>query len=340
MNVVGLRGIAARGLVGCDKDGWDLLVVWATTTFDLPTAGAPHVGTLPRSEVLVPPPAENLYAGEPGHSTLLMEAPIAYSRRGTDVHCIARAWAPAGQPTTDVQVGVRVGPCQRTAAVFGERRWTRRMSPGHPAPFVSLPLWWEHAYGGAAPGHPKRMESRNPLGRGVYATAELAIGEIMPAIEDPAHLMTSPDDRPAPAGFALLAPHWRPRADHRGTYDDAWVQTRAPLWPTDFDERFFQAAAPGLTAPGFLQGGEPVVLVGLHPDGTIAFPLPTVRLVVETELRSRRDRCVPALDLVTIDTERGVLILQWRATIPMHGELAEHHISIVRELSPEERWDP
>src|SRR5690606_27951708 len=130
------------------------------------------------------------------HSTLLLEAPFAYTRMGTDVHCIARAHAPVGHPATEVQVGVRVGPCQRTAVVFGERRWTRRMSPGAPAPFESLPLWWEYAYGGAVPSQRNRMEGRNPIGRGLYATAELAIGECLPAIEDPAHLMRSPDDRP------------------------------------------------------------------------------------------------------------------------------------------------
>ena len=38
-----------------------------------------------------------------------------------------------------------------------------------------------------------------------------------------------PLKRPAPVGFGPLAPHWQPRCDFAGTYDQAWQQDRYPV---------------------------------------------------------------------------------------------------------------
>ncbi len=46
--------------------------------------------------------------------------------------------------------------------------------------------------------------------------------------------------------------------DMMGLADEVWNKTRKPLLPKNFDRRYFNAAAPGLVAPGYLKGDEPV----------------------------------------------------------------------------------
>ncbi|WP_106391006.1 DUF2169 domain-containing protein [Enhygromyxa salina] len=111
----------------------------------------------------------------------------------------------------------------------------------------------------------------NPVGEGLVPSFTSAVDRALPNIEDPNQLIQSPSDLPIPAGFGPIARHWGPRRVFAGTYDDAWATKHAPLWPADLDERFFRAASPGLQAPEHLVGGEPVRLVGLHPDGAIEF---------------------------------------------------------------------
>src|SRR5690606_38106709 len=87
-------------------------------------------------------------------------------------------------------------------------------------------------------------------------------------------LLRDPSDRPPPAGFGFVGPHWEPRARHAGTYDEAWQQARMPLLPTDFDRRFFNAVPADQTAPGFVRGDEPVVIANASPEPWLRFRLP------------------------------------------------------------------
>ncbi len=78
-------------------------------------------------------------------------------------------------------MGVRIGPCQKTLQVFGERVWVQgvlELRPLEPRPFESMPLVYERSYGGAA-------EPRNPVGRGFYASARAAVEQPLPNLEDP-----------------------------------------------------------------------------------------------------------------------------------------------------------
>jgi len=121
-----------------------------------------------------------------------------------------------------------------------------------------------------------------------------------------------------------------------GTYDKAWVEKRAPLWPRDFDERFFHTAPDGLRAVTHLQGGEPVVLEGLSPDGPLAFTLPTSQLMARCTFAGGREKRRMVLDTVLLEPEERRLVLTWRAAFPAHRQLATHEVSTVRLLLPGE----
>nr|WP_253817395.1 DUF2169 domain-containing protein [Myxococcus xanthus] len=127
---------------------------------------------------------------------------------------------------------------------------------------------------------------------------------------------------------------WQPRLGYGGTYDAQWTERRAPLWPRDFDERFFQAASPGLIATPWLEGGESVVLSGLSPDGTFSFRLPRHRFVASAVFRNRVERRRMRLDGVLLEPDERLLRLYWRAAFPAEREFAHHEQTLVRELEP------
>jgi hypothetical protein len=138
----------------------------------------------------------------------------------------------------------------------------------------------------------------------------------LPNIEDPATPISSPKDRPIPAGFAPISAHWEPRRSYAGTYDEAWQSSRAPYLPSDFDTRFFQLAPPDLVAPGYPQPGEWIQVHGATPAGKLAFQLPPARVEVTYVLGSDLPRRPANLDTVMIQPDEGRLILVWRAELP------------------------
>nr|WP_255216648.1 DUF2169 domain-containing protein [Pseudenhygromyxa sp. WMMC2535] len=313
---------------GIDRDGGDLLLIWAALHFELPAPGAsrPLVACADQPP---PSPAPRWY-GESGLSSALWEAPIAYERTTTEVHVRADACAPAGKTCTERAVGARVGSCIQEAVVFGERRWTRLREISRPLPFDRVPLVWERAFGGSSVVDPRVIETRNPIGAGIYASAEEAVGQPLPQIEHPRQRITGVGDRPPPVGFLPRGTGWEPRVRFAGTYDEAWAETRCPLWPRDFDERFFLAAPPALVATRRFVGGEPVALVGMDPRGDLAFALPSARVIAEVGFRGRSEIRELELDIVSIDVIAGKLSLIFRETVPAHRQLETHVETVVR----------
>ena len=326
MNVRGL-GLGAMGMPGIDRHGGDLLLVWAALHFELPTPGS-HAMPMLAEDQPAPSPGPRWW-GEPGLSSALWEAPIAYARARTEVHLRADACAPEGATRTELPVGLRVGPCVQQAVVFGERRWSALLDISPPLPFERVPLVWEHAFGGSSASDPLTIEMRNPIGLGMYAGVGEAVDQRLPFIEHPQQRIGSVGDRPEPVGFLPRGTGWEPRLRYGGTYDEAWAQTRCPLWPLDFDERFFLAAPPALVAPQRFGGGEPVALVGMHPRGDLAFTLPRAHVSARSAFLHRNVELELELDIVSIDMIEARMALIFRATIPAHRELEEHVETVV-----------
>jgi hypothetical protein len=206
--------------------------------------------------------------------------------------------------------------------VFGNRYWVST-SPGyaisHPEPFEMMPLVWERAFGGSDQVNGElRAEVRNPVGTGFTANGgERDLdGLPLPNLEDPATPISSPKDRPAPAGFAPISAHWEPRRSYAGTYDDAWQSSRAPYLPADFDARFLQLAPPDLVAQGYLEPGEWIQVHGASPTGKLAFQLPPERVEVTYVVGSDSPMRTANLDTVMIEPDESRLILVWRAELP------------------------
>jgi hypothetical protein len=279
--------------------------------------------------------------GEPLVSSLRTAGEMTLSKPATDVLLHGHAHAPGGK-TTQVYVGLRVGPLQKTVRVTGDRTWTAGalgLKISDPKPFDRIPLVYERAFGGTDPKpiDPEKVdfEPRNPVGRGLVPRNSQADvnGLPLPNLEDPAHPIKQPKDRPAPAGFGPIAGHWQPRLSYAGTYDEAWTKKRAPYLPLDFDSRFFQAAPPDQIAAGYLKGGEPVEILNATPGGRLAFSLPVCRLAVQCQFGGREVNPAAPLDTVRIDTDAARLWLLWRACLVVDKKLLA--LTTLRVTCPE-----
>lgn len=335
-----------RVMPSCDREGRDVLLIVSAAQFELPEPGYDD-SRLRLFRTQEEPPVGDEYLGEPGQSSIRREGQSSYMKPATDIYVCGDAFAPNGAPVTEMNVSIRVGPCAVKLLVQGDRVWQRAVTlgvrPSAPAPFTKMPLVWERAYGGTAAGSTVErpaFEPRNPIGCGFDVDPDAAVGKPVPNIEDPRHLLSRVSDRPQPVGVGPVARHWQPRVSYAGTYDDAWRRHRAPLWPVDFDEQFFCGATSLLQASPHLTGGEQVVLQGLHPDGSIRFALPTLRMVSESQFTDRVVRSTPILDGVLIETDVRRLTMYYRAAVPAALSLMKHRETMLRLLSPWEDGGP
>jgi hypothetical protein len=334
---------AATDFFAVDRDARDTLVICVAGTFDLRRAGAAVDFVPPPADEQPPPPLAEEWSGEPAASSLRRDSQAVYTRPGTDIVVWGRAVPPRGRPATRLHVSLRAGPVTRRAIVSGNRVWQRGahgLVPSEPVAFDAMPLVYERAFGGAAappqPGATPPFEARNPIGLGFHTSERDAAEQPLPNIEDETAPLRAPLDHPAPFGFGPLPRHFQPRAGYAGTLDDAWRERRAPLWPADLDERFFQGAPPGAIATPHLRGGEPVLLEGMSADGPIAFTLPGHRLAARITVREKRAMRPLRLDAVAIDTDDRILTLFWRASFSLHRALAHHTQTLIRYLRPGE----
>ncbi len=278
-------------------------------------------GKLKFAENQVPICLDGEHIDEPETSSYVYEPECAFIKTNTDVVVIGDAVSGAG-PVTHLLVDIRVGNLHKKLGVIGDREWIKQ-SVGYAisevTPFESMPLTYENAFGGWDKRHEKielqGFEARNTVGKGYYRTdVEHVPGEMpLPNIEDPDALITSIKDKPAPVGCGFTLPHWQPRVQFAGTYDQAWQEERSPMLPADFDRRYFNAASDGLMAAGYLTGREAVVIKNMTASGLLQFSLPGARPpVCEVEFKSTYEELPTLLDTVIINVREMQVQLIWR----------------------------
>lgn len=273
---------------------------------------------MPQDPVNIAP----VFVGSGVGCLLLADSDLPHEKRATDVIMSGHARPPRGNLATELTVGMAVGPIRKQVKVIGDRIWTLGKATA-PIPFDRMPLDYTRAFGGFdksnAPDPQKDWYIHNPAGTG-FSSRVLGHGDIrLPNLEDPAHPVRSPSDRPRPAGFGAIAPHWPLRSRYAGTYDAAWERDRLPLLPEDFDPRFYQQAPEDQQVEGFLRGGEGVRLEGVHPDGPIEFYLPRVSLGFETEFE---DGTVithrASLHTVVFEPDFPAVSMVWHTNLECH----------------------
>jgi hypothetical protein len=296
-----------------NEQGIDTLYVVVKAAFEIGPA-------LSIAKKQVPPTSADEYWGDPLSSSIKYASELHLAKPSTDVVLIGRARAPNDHPVQQLDVRFSVAERQKTLRVFGNRVW-KNGSISAAQPFESVPIVYEYAFGGKHKVDPQNSKilaaERNPIGRGFRGkrkSAELE-GLELPNVEDPACLVAKAGDKAIPAGFAFISPAWLPRRDYAGTYDEAWQKNRAPYMPDDFDPRFFNAAHPDFIFDRYLQGGEPVALDNLSPDGPIRFNLPICQLETSVRVAGKVESPPLNLETVLIEPEKRRLCMTWRSQL-------------------------
>ena len=302
-----------------DLDGCPVVVPLVKATFAIEPDGRLDVPEEPD-----PVRLDGEFYGDPDTSSYRFEPECALHKPHTDVALVGHAWAPNPR-TTELEFTFAIGTIQKTAVIWGPRRWEKSFlatRPSDPAPFEKTPLMYELGFGGwdrrdEDPAKHK-FEPRNPVGTGFLASrGHIEEGAPLPRIEHPKKRMRGPMDRPPPIGFGFTSPHWEPRRKLAGTYGKAWEQKRKPLLPEDFDLLFFNAASEGLVLPGRLAGNERIAVSHASPAGLLSFGLPGIPPpdCVFTPARGEETPVELALDTVIVDTDAMKLHLLWRGAM-------------------------
>jgi hypothetical protein len=314
-----------------DEDGRPIVTAIVKATFDVSPQGIVALGDKQ-------PPVEfaGKHYGEPAKSSPRFEPETAFIKLGTD--CVLLGHAVSVHPTTQMDVGVRIGPVAKAARVTGNRWWldgTVGLTMSSPEPFRMMPLVYERSFGGwdrtPEDEDHHEFEPRNPVGVGFVGKRGVPIaGSPVPNIEHPSEMVTSPTSHVTPIGFGFVGVDWQPRAKFAGTYDEAWTKDRAPLLPKDFDRRFFNAASDGLVTAGCLHGNEWVQAFGVTAEGKWEFQLPAVEAPkVTIAVRFGDDVLLQTnLDTVIVDSDARQVTLVWRAFTSLRS--GPHDVSAIR----------
>ncbi|MET1410827.1 DUF2169 domain-containing protein [Roseibium sp. HPY-6] len=242
-------------------NGAGLFVISTLTTFDLLDPG-----DILAEAALWPIVAKELPKGA------IFDA--AYPKPAGEFFIAGKAMS--AEPVQAMNVAVSVGNLQRKLSVFGDRTWQAGPdSPvfSQPVPFNEMPLTPERAFGGES-------FAGNPVGRGSVSADIVAHigGAPLPNVELSGLEIKAITDRPEPALVGPIAMDDPARMKLTGTFDKTWTSLKMPEWPDDFDPRYYMSAPQSQRFGHFLNGDEPVRVVGMSaqaPD--VQSRLPGVR---------------------------------------------------------------
>ncbi|MGJ7573580.1 DUF2169 family type VI secretion system accessory protein [Variovorax sp. RB2P76] len=336
------------------SDGTDMAV--------LAVRGSFHV--VPNAPLVLAPRQDELeladrYQGDPADGLLIRTCDIVPFKPSADLTILGASWAPKGVEARSWITGVRLGKLEKVLRVHGPRVWRGASTPGEKngstdrdwklseaRPVKAVSLDWRSAFGGAIPGTgddetPVDAHRFNPIGCGIVDANHSPTDVDIPApcVEDPADPIVDWRRRDhVPQGFAPLPPVWRSRQQYTGTLDEAWLASKHPLLPDDFDYRFYQFAAPDLILNERLNGDEELQLLHMHPDHThVQVWLPGIQL---STVAHWRDGDAASLEMnldgvhVDLTADLATVHLTWRRWVPKRSgvHLMELQVENARRL--------
>lgn len=292
-----------------------------------------------------PPIVEvDAFWGEENASSLRAEQELAPAKPCTDVTLNAIARAPRGEALSDWPVSVVVeGRSYYGFHVRGPSEWRKehgRWQLSAPEPVIEVPIRYELAYGGAAPGDDgPQFHELNPVGRGFVTEKLLTQDDPIPApqIGDLAEFMAADITSPMMVhGLCPIAKAWLPRRLEAGTFDDAWKATRHPRMPKDYSFAFWNAAPKQLQLNPRLTGGERLILKGFrHDPAPIEFNLPRAGVAAYRNSpqgpAARLHLTDVQIDISDADAAQHRVTLIWRGLFADPDSIPALHIAATQE---------
>lgn len=245
------------------------------------------------------------------------------TKAGASACVTGYVYAPNGSAHA-AEARLLVGDRAFSVAAFGRRVWRETpdgaIAATVPATFDRIEMTWENAYGGAVivptrlqklpggeeailPEHPEAFTD-NTDGIGFYTEAPGAIGEPLPHLEDPEHLIQKWDDRPEPVCFAPYPMHGGMRA--REVIVGGVV---------DFSRHahVLSRAAPRTTFPE-IPPGTRIGITGMRPGGEVlSFEVPEPPITADATVGDRHRKLDLYVDAIDIDAEAKAVRIVYRA---------------------------
>jgi hypothetical protein len=340
MDFVNETKLLAGWTLGFEPDGRELLVVAIKGTFLIPEDGEEPVLT----DMQVPLTEADVFTGEPGFSATRYETDYAHRKPRCDVLLNGSVYAPGGRPAERVTVAMRVGSMTKSFNVVGDRVWDKFQTssiPTPPRPFTKMPISYDRAFGGVDvdENKPEKIATylKNPIGVGYYplTKGKALVGKPLPNTEEFGHSVKTTDGKYLPMSFGPIGRNYESRIPFAGTYDKAWLDSRAPFWPDDFDYLYFQAA-PADQQISHPKGGEQVILKNLSPQGTARFQLPRVSMNILFIRHRAEDLQVNAvIDTVLIEPDEDRFMVTWRTSLPLRRNCFEIKQAVVGGIATE-----
>ena len=241
---------------------------------------------------------------------------VQFLRRGVGV--TAAGWVyPEKDVAKTALAALAVGDVTRRVMAIGTRVWQEAilggaLTPTGPSKFSRIEMSWDNAYGGIVrepakvlkvdgeetivPEHPI-TSPLNIDGTGFYMTAQQALRQPLPLLEDPDARIKRWDDRPRPVCFAPC-PLWSGLRSASMINPD--LGNKVDLGRLD--------KVTGRSCPDLhfeeVPAGPAVKLEGMRPAGEVlAFTVPEAVSSVQVQVGEQRHRVKLLLDAIDIDAE-------------------------------------
>ncbi|MCZ8502749.1 DUF2169 domain-containing protein [Vibrio lentus] len=319
--------LSIKGRFQRDHNGNEVWIVVGKRSWQL-------VGSVWKEQEEVEIYDDPVYLGEVGLSAMKADQEFSVVKTNTDVLIFGKARSYAKKAVTYHECRLLIdGHIDKTISVLGDRQWIEHggsVTLSKPLPFVEKEIDFSCAIGG---------DLRNRLGGGIADTKGELLKQKVPSVFYPTEDWSATPKNTRVAGFGPLAPFFGARQQYAGTFDDDWLENRKPLYPVDFDQRFYQSAPLDQQCKGFISGGERLMMSGFCHNDALSFRFPKEMYVAEAQFKNANYQVDMPISTVFIDTEARILSISYSAAFPCQGEehlLVSTKIHKKQELSDNE----
>ena len=307
--------------------GWDHTQQYQLTTVFKAGFAFDEEGTLtplPADYEII---AADQHHADPLGTSLAQASEIAPFKQGGEIYLYGSA-----TPDRDNLIAMEVGmgllftdgrDWKKILRVYGLRKWQSTKASyimGPPGFVQAIPLQYEYAFGGANPNDDDDAYAANPIGMGYNSDQRKLLCADLPRIEVGPSFMSSPMQKPVPAGFAPLPVFWEPRRSEIGEpVADAFAQGGCP-YDRSAKKSLHNVAPHDQRFNTPFSGGEVLHLRALVANvshrQSLRIVLPTLQPQLYTIIDNKAAALSPLCDTVVVNTDEQTLFMIYRAGIP------------------------
>ncbi|MGF1806328.1 DUF2169 domain-containing protein [Aliivibrio sifiae] len=264
-----------------------------------------------------------IYTGDAGFSAMISDHDFPIHKKNTDLLVYGKAKTYAKKPMNSHTCRLLIDEhIDKSLTIIGERQWidhSGSLTVSSAKPFIERDIDYTHAIGG---------DERNRLGSGIADTNEELASMKVPSVFYVGQNWQANSNKVQVAGFGPLPPFFSERSRWAGTFDERWQEERRPLWPIDFDDRFYQSAPSDQQCKGYLIGGERLMVSGFCHHDALSFRIPTEKYQATVTFQDKEEISLMPIYTVWIDANKKRVEVIYTASF--HCQDREHLLTSSR----------